>query len=67
MTAEIFHIYLLRPGARPRRHDRLIFSDVEQHRDLACILYSHCLQFVARSPWPGFSCDRCPMRDQSEG
>ncbi|MBN2495113.1 MAG: hypothetical protein JXR96_11015 [Deltaproteobacteria bacterium] len=60
-TAEIYRLYLLRPGARPRRYDSLTYHQVGCHRALGCSLYSHCLDFVARSPWRGFSCDRCPF------
>ncbi len=59
--AEVYRIYLLRPGARPRRHDLLLHSEVERHRNLTCRCYADCLHFVARSPWPSFSCDGCPL------
>ena len=58
--AEIYWIYLLRPGARPRRHEPLTYGQVRVHRHIECTCYSDCLQFVARSPWKSFSCDRCP-------
>jgi len=57
--AEIYRIYLLRQGARPRRHEPLTFQQVQSHRYIDCPCYADCLQFVARSPWRGFSCDRC--------
>jgi hypothetical protein len=59
--AEIYHLYLLRPGAHPRACDPLSFDEVVRHRHLGCRLYSDCLRFVAQSPWKGFSCDRCPL------
>jgi hypothetical protein len=59
-TAEIYRIYLLRPGARPRRHRPLSIDEVNAHRCIECANYNDCLLFVARSPWEGFSCDRCP-------
>lgn len=58
--AEIYRIYLLRPGARPRKNEQLSFQEVADLRFLDCTCYSDCLHFVARSPWKGFSCDRCP-------
>ena len=65
--AEIFYLYLLRPGSRPRRHEGLLYSEVERHRNLACRCYADCLHFVARSPWQSFSCDRCPQNIESTG
>lgn len=58
-SAEIYRIYLLHPGARPRRHEKLTWSDVAAHRHLDCDWYAGCLHFVARSPWGGFSCENC--------
>ena len=58
--AEIYRIYLLRQGARPRRYEPLTFQQVQSHRHIDCPCYADCLQFVAQSPWRGFSCDRCP-------
>lgn len=66
-SAEIYRIYLLRPGARPRKHEQLTFHDVLQHRNLGCRCYTECLHFVARSPWKGFSCDRCPLNTLQTG
>jgi hypothetical protein len=62
-SAEIYRIYLLRPGARPRKHDPLTFREVGIHRQMNCHCYSDCLQFAARIPWQGFSCDRCPLAE----
>ncbi len=58
--AEIYRIYLLRQGARPRKYEPLTFNQVRFHRYIDCPCYAECLQFVAQSPWKGFSCDRCP-------
>ena len=58
--AEIYYIYLLKPGAKPRKSPPLLFQEVNKHRWLDCLCYSECLHFVSRSPWKGFSCDRCP-------
>lgn len=59
--AEIYRIYLLRPGSVPHRHEALDnVREVEKHRFLACQCYNDCLHFVARSPWKGFTCARCP-------
>lgn len=58
---EVYRIYLLRPGARPRRHEPLHYGEVMSHRHLECACYADCLLFVARSPWKSFSCDRCPL------
>jgi len=57
--AEIYYLHLLPSGALPRRSQPLDFEQVEQHRHLDCPAYSRCLHFVARSPWPGFSCHGC--------
>ncbi|HUU02479.1 MAG TPA: hypothetical protein VM425_13640 [Myxococcota bacterium] len=59
-SAEIYRIYLLHPGSRPRRHAPLTWSNVGAHRHLECSWYTDCLHFVARSPWSGFSCENCP-------
>jgi hypothetical protein len=63
---EIYRIYLLRPGAKPRRHHPVSFEEVLSLRHLECSCYNDCLNFVARIPWNGFSCERCPsFSDQS--
>ncbi|RLB58817.1 MAG: hypothetical protein DRI34_03690 [Deltaproteobacteria bacterium] len=59
--AEIYRLYLLPPGARPKRNQPLPYERVEAFRHLDCHWYAGCLQFVARIPWPGFSCRSCPF------
>lgn len=39
-------------------------ADVLQHRRLYCGHYDQCLNESVYSGWAGFSCTRCPMRDQ---
>lgn len=39
-------------------------EDVLQHRRLYCGHYDQCLNQSVYSGWAGFSCSRCPMRDQ---
>lgn len=39
-------------------------ADVQQHRRLYCGHYDQCLNVSVYSGWAGFSCTRCPMRDQ---
>jgi hypothetical protein len=58
--AEVYRLYLLRPGARPRRHPPLTFGEVEDHRCVDCPAYADCLHFASRIPWEGFTCTACP-------
>lgn len=58
-SAEIYYLNLLPAGALPRRCQLLQFDQVVKHRHLDCPAYGRCLRFVARSPWPGFSCHGC--------
>ncbi len=39
-------------------------EEVLEHRRLYCGHYDQCLNESVYSGWAGFSCTRCPMRDQ---
>ena len=48
---------------KPRTPKRVNGSVNQQKRNLECMFYRKCLDFVAENFWNGFSCEDCDLID----
>jgi len=63
--AHVIHLSVLPQGARPMPFAPLDYEEVPNSRQLCCPGYNRCLEFVASIKWQGFSCRRCPLKDEN--
>jgi len=51
----------------PRPWDKLLFQEVERHRNLDCEDYPKCLDYASQRLWEGFTCRYCPFFHRRDG